>query len=178
MALRMVRSECRRGRPTGDSGGKSGSKSVHSASVRSEAERRCGVSIPQHSRCRCPPDMGLQTVSDTNFVWDVVVWRREKSRKIRASIPYTTTTEAVLVLPEARCALTLGGELARLCRWHPLGLTSPGGIVTTIINEVPQWFLDGHRQPPTGRSPGRPTGATDSYKRAPYRLKKNLPATT
>jgi hypothetical protein len=37
IALRMVRSACRRRRPTGDSGGKSGLSSIHSASLRSEA---------------------------------------------------------------------------------------------------------------------------------------------
>jgi hypothetical protein len=43
---------------------------------------------------------------------------------------------------------------------------------------VPEWFLDGHRKPPTGRPPGRPKGAKDSYKRAPYRkqINANLPA--
>jgi hypothetical protein len=34
------------------------------------------------------------------------------------------------------------------------------------------------RQPPTGRRPGRPVGAKDCSKRAPYRRKKNLPADT
>ena len=58
------------------------------------------------------------------------------------------------------------------------GLRQLGGSVATIVNEVPQWFLDGHRKPPTGRPAGRPVGAKDSYKRAPYRLKKNLPAPT
>ena len=58
------------------------------------------------------------------------------------------------------------------------GLRHLGGTVTTIVDEVPQWFLDGHRKAPTGRSPGRPVGAADSYKRAPYRLKKNLPTDT
>jgi transposase len=50
--------------------------------------------------------------------------------------------------------------------------------ITTIVDEVPQWFLDGHRKPPTGRPPGRPVGAKDSYKRAPYRRRQNLPAHT
>jgi hypothetical protein len=58
------------------------------------------------------------------------------------------------------------------------GLRHLGGAVTTIVDEVPQWFLDGHRKPPTGRPPGRPVGAKDSYKRAPYPRKKNLPAHT
>jgi hypothetical protein len=58
------------------------------------------------------------------------------------------------------------------------GLWQLGGTCCTMVDEVPQWFLDGHRKPPTGRSAGRPVGATDSYKRAPYRLQKNLPALT
>jgi transposase len=58
------------------------------------------------------------------------------------------------------------------------GLRQLGGTCCTIVDEVPQWFLDGHRKPPTGRPPGRPVGSKDSYKRALYRLKKNLPAVT
>jgi transposase len=58
------------------------------------------------------------------------------------------------------------------------GLRHLGGTLATIVDEVPHWFLDGHRQPPTGRPPGRPVGAKDSYKRTPYRRKANLPALT
>jgi transposase len=58
------------------------------------------------------------------------------------------------------------------------GLTQLGGTRLDIVDEVPQWFLDGHRKPPTGRRPGRPQGAKDSYKRAPYHRKANLPAGT
>jgi len=58
------------------------------------------------------------------------------------------------------------------------GLHQLGGTLCSIVDEVPQWFLDGHRKPPTGRRPGRPLGATDSYKRAAYRQGKNLPADT
>ena len=58
------------------------------------------------------------------------------------------------------------------------GLRQLGGTCCTIVDEVPQWFLDGHRKPPTGRPPGRPVGAKDSHKRAPYRRKQNLPALT
>jgi len=53
------------------------------------------------------------------------------------------------------------------------GLRHLGGTRIEVVDHVPDWFLDGHRRQPTGRSPGRPTGAKDSYKRAPYR--KNEP---
>ncbi|HZC76558.1 MAG TPA: transposase [Ktedonobacterales bacterium] len=58
------------------------------------------------------------------------------------------------------------------------GLRHLGGLCCTVIDEVPQWFLDGQRKPPTGRPAGRPVGSKDSYKRAPYRRKQNLAADT
>ena len=58
------------------------------------------------------------------------------------------------------------------------GLRQLGGERLDIVDEVPAWFLAGHRKPPTGRPRGRPTGAKDSYKRAPSRRNqdRNLPA--
>jgi transposase len=58
------------------------------------------------------------------------------------------------------------------------GLRRLGGERLDILDEVPEWFLAGHRKPPTGRPRGRPKGAKDSYKRAPYRKGNdgNLPA--
>lgn len=58
------------------------------------------------------------------------------------------------------------------------GLRRLGGERLDILDEVPDWFLAGHRKPPTGRPRGRPKGAKDSYKRAPYRRNQapNLPA--
>ena len=58
------------------------------------------------------------------------------------------------------------------------GLRQLGGERLDIVDEVPEWFLAGHRRPPTGRPRGRPTGAQDSYLRAPYRKRAeaNLPA--
>jgi transposase len=58
------------------------------------------------------------------------------------------------------------------------GLRRLGGERLAIIDEVPEWFLAGHRKPPTGRPRGRPKGAKDSSKRAPYRkqINANLPA--
>jgi transposase len=58
------------------------------------------------------------------------------------------------------------------------GLRHLGDAVATIVDEVPEWFLQGHRKPPTGRPPSRPVRSNDTYKRAPYRRKKNLPADT
>lgn len=56
------------------------------------------------------------------------------------------------------------------------GLAGLGGDECAIIDAVPQWWLDGHRKQPTGRSPGRPTGAKDRKPRA--RRVAPLPAPT
>lgn len=57
------------------------------------------------------------------------------------------------------------------------GLRHLGGERCDIVDQVPAWFLAGHRREPTGRPAGRPVGVTDSYKRAPYRKKStNFPA--
>ena len=76
------------------------------------------------------------------------------------------------------------GHLARTLRDFVdtilTGLAHLGGERCDLIDAVPQWFLDGHRRPPTGRPPGRPTGATDSYKRRVTRTSRrtNLAAPT
>jgi transposase len=54
------------------------------------------------------------------------------------------------------------------------GVRRLGGSRLDIIDRVPDWFLQGHRKPPTGRKPGRPKGAKDRYQRSYHR--KNLPA--
>jgi transposase len=56
------------------------------------------------------------------------------------------------------------------------GLRGLGGEDCAIIDEVPQWWLDGHRREPTGRPPGRPKGAKDHSPR--QRRSKTLPACT
>src|SRR5207248_913021 len=48
------------------------------------------------------------------------------------------------------------------------GLRQLGGRRIDVVDHVPDWFIAGHRKEPTGRPPGRPKGAKDSYKRAPY----------
>jgi transposase len=59
------------------------------------------------------------------------------------------------------------------------GLRQLGGERVDIVDLVPEWFIAGHRKEPTGRPPGRPKGAKDSYKRAPYRKTcVNLPTPT
>jgi hypothetical protein len=59
------------------------------------------------------------------------------------------------------------------------GLRELGGERVEIGDQVPAWFIAGHRKEPTGRPAGRPKGAKDSYKRGPYRKKDaNLPAPT
>jgi len=56
------------------------------------------------------------------------------------------------------------------------GLQGLGGERVEVLDVVPQWFIDGHRRAPTGRSAGRPKGAKDAYQRT--RNPKNLPAPT
>ena len=56
------------------------------------------------------------------------------------------------------------------------GLRALGGNPCDIVNAVPQWWLDGHKRPPTGRKAGRPVGARDTHPRKPR--SQNLPAST
>jgi transposase len=56
------------------------------------------------------------------------------------------------------------------------GLRRLGGERLDIVDCVPDWFLAGHRRPPTGRPVGRPKGAKDSRPRVTRRT--NLPAPT
>lgn len=56
------------------------------------------------------------------------------------------------------------------------GLGQLGGEQVEVIDAVPEWFIQGHRRELTGRPPGRPNGAKDSYQRT--RRSKNLPAPT
>jgi hypothetical protein len=56
------------------------------------------------------------------------------------------------------------------------GLGRLGGERLDIVDRVPDWWLAGHRKPPTGRPRGRPKGAKDRTPRAPRRT--NLPAPT
>ena len=67
------------------------------------------------------------------------------------------------------------GHLARSLREFAdgilAGLRRLGGTRIEVVDHVPAWFIAGHRKEPTGRPAGRPKGAKDSYKRAPYRKK-------
>jgi len=56
------------------------------------------------------------------------------------------------------------------------GLRQLGGERLDIVDHVPDWFLAGHKRAPTGRPPGRPTGAKDRQPRMARR--RNLPAHT
>jgi len=65
------------------------------------------------------------------------------------------------------------GHLARSLREFAdgilAGLHRLGGRRIEVVDQVPDWFIVGHRKEPTGRPAGRPKCAKDSYKRAPYR---------
>jgi transposase len=56
------------------------------------------------------------------------------------------------------------------------GLRRLGGGRCDIVDEVPAWWVAGHRREPTGRPPGRPKGAKDKVPRKPRST--NLPAPT
>ncbi len=56
------------------------------------------------------------------------------------------------------------------------GVHALGGEEGMILDEVPQWWLDGHRKEPTGRPRGRPKGAKDRKPRS--RRVTSLPACT
>ncbi len=52
-----------------------------------------------------------------------------------------------------------------------VGLCPRGGARVAVVDVVRAWGSAGQRKEPTGRPRGRPTGAKDTYKRAPYRKK-------
>ena len=70
----------------------------------------------------------------------------------------------------------LAGSLREFVEGVSAGLARLGGEGCAIIDDVPQWWLDGHRKEPTGRAPGRPQGAKDRQPRK--RRATNLPADT
>jgi hypothetical protein len=70
----------------------------------------------------------------------------------------------------------LAGSLREFVDAAAAGLARLGGEPGMIVDEVPQWWLDGYRKEPTGRPRGRPNGAKDSRPRKPRA--KNLPAVT
>jgi hypothetical protein len=56
------------------------------------------------------------------------------------------------------------------------GLGQLGGERCDVVDDVPDWWLAGHRKEPTGRPLGRPRAATDAVPRKPHQT--NLPAPT
>ena len=70
----------------------------------------------------------------------------------------------------------LAGSLREFVDTAAAGLAHLGGEARTIIDEVPQWWLAGHRKEPTGRPRGRPKGAKDARPRK--QRASNLPADT
>lgn len=56
------------------------------------------------------------------------------------------------------------------------GLRRLGGERCDVVDEVPDWWIAGHRREPTGRRPGRPKGAKDTVPR--QRRSTNLAAST
>jgi transposase len=57
-----------------------------------------------------------------------------------------------------------------------VGLGRLGGERCDIVDEVPAWWVAGHRTEPTGRPPGRPKGAKDTAPRKPRHT--SIPAPT
>jgi DDE superfamily endonuclease len=70
----------------------------------------------------------------------------------------------------------LAGSLRAFVDVAAAGLARLGGEECTILDDVPQWWLDGHRKEPTGRPPGRPKGSKDTKPR--HRRSASLPART
>jgi hypothetical protein len=70
----------------------------------------------------------------------------------------------------------LAGSLREFVDAAAAGLAGLGGEECTIVDAVPQWWIDGHRKEPTGHPPGRPKGTKDRKPRA--RRVASLPACT
>lgn len=101
--------------------------------------------------------------------WLRVIWlaryRPHLNRKEREWRTLKRDARSHLARPPRACADEILAGLRRL-----------GGERLDIVDHVPTWFIAGHRKAPTGRAPGRPTGAKDTRPRKPRRA--NLPAHT
>jgi hypothetical protein len=83
-----------------------------------------------------------------------------------------------MAIAEAGYPQSPGRDPPRLCRRHPDWLAAVGW---DVLHDCGRGAPVVPRRPPQAADrspPGRPVGSKDSYKRAPYRLKENLPANT
>jgi hypothetical protein len=88
--------------------------------------------------------------------------------------PHLNPKESTNGVPSsAMLARTLRGFVDAILE----SLENLGGSLRNIVDEVPEWFISGHRKAPTGRPPGKPKGAKDSRSRKPYE-RRNVPAPT
>jgi transposase len=119
----------------------------------------------------CHQSQVSQTALATRAEWLHVIWLARYSPELN---PKEREWKQLKRDARSHLAPTLRAFVADIVE----GLHALGGTRLDIVDEVPAWFLAGHRREPTGRPPGRPRGAKDSYKRAPYRKRAeaNLPA--
>jgi hypothetical protein len=117
----------------------------------------------------CHTSKASRTALAARADWLHVVWLARYSPQLNKKEPEWKTLKR-----DARAHLAR--SLRAFADGILAGLHRLGGERLDVIDAVPDWFLAGHRRPPTGRPPGRPKGAKDSYQRGVRR--RNLPAPT
>jgi transposase len=117
----------------------------------------------------CHTSMASHRALDARSVWLHVIWLAKYSPELSKK-----EREWRYLKRDVR------GHLARNLRSFVdeivAGLQRLGGERLDIVDRVPDWFLAGHRRPPTGRPCGRPRGTKDSVPRA--KKCTNFPAPT
>ncbi len=116
----------------------------------------------------CHKSKVTKTALTARAAWLPVIWLAPYSPQLN---PKEREWKRLKRDARSHLALTLRAFVDEIAA----GLRHLGGDRLDIIDQVPDWFIAGHRKEPTGRAAGRPMGAKDSYKRAPYRTKTNNP---